>query len=129
MCLLNSYANPVHEREIGALLDRHFPAIPHTLSTDVVPEIGEYERTSTTVINACLLPLVRSYLGSLRTKLADIGVTGRLLVMQSHGGIAGDRAAAMRGTDQNPVIHLYTDDQARRGDACVALGVERAGQP
>ena len=96
VCLLNSYANPVHEREIGALLDRYFPAIPHTLSTDVVPEIGEYERTSTTVINACLLPLVRSYLGSLRTKLADIGVTGRLLVMQSHGGIAGDRAAAMR---------------------------------
>ena len=96
MCLLNSYANPVHEREIGALLDRYFPAIPHTLSTDVVPEIGEYERTSTTVINASLLPLVRSYLGSLRTKLADIGVTGRLLVMQSHGGIAGDRAAAMR---------------------------------
>ena len=37
VCLLNSYANPVHEREIGALLDRHFPAIPHTLSTDVVP--------------------------------------------------------------------------------------------
>ena len=62
----------------------------------MVPEIGEYERTSTTVINASLLPLVRSYLGSLRTKLADIGVTGRLLVMQSHGGIAGDRAAAMR---------------------------------
>ena len=96
VCLLNSYANPVHEREIGALLDRHFSAIPHTLSTDVVSEIGEYERTSTTVINACLLPLVRAYLGSLRTKLADIGVTGRLLVMQSHGGIAGDRAAATR---------------------------------
>ena len=96
VCLLNSYANPAHERAVGALLDRHFPAIPHTLSTDVVPEIGEYERTSTTVINACLLPLVRSYLGSLRSRLADIGVTGRLLVMQSHGGIAGDRAAAMR---------------------------------
>ena len=96
VCLLNSYANPVHERAIGALLDRHFPAIPHALSTDVVAEIGEYERTSTTVINACLLPLVRSYLGSLRARLADIGVAGRLLVMQSHGGIAGDRAAAAR---------------------------------
>ena len=96
VCLLNSYANPVHEREIGALLDRHFPQLPYTLSTDVVPQIGEYERTSTTVINAYLLPLVRSYLGSLRAKLADIGVTGRLLVMQSHVGIAGDRAAALR---------------------------------
>ena len=96
VCLLNSYANPVHERAIGALLDRHFPAIPHALSTDVVPQIGEYERTSTTVINASLLPLVRSYLASLRSKLADIGVEGRLLVMQSHGGIAGDRAAATR---------------------------------
>ena len=82
-----------------------------TNSTDVVPEIGEYERTSTTVINACLLPLVRSYLGSLRTKLADIGVTGRLLVMQSHGGIAGDRAAAMR-----PAYIVES------GPACYALG-------
>ena len=96
VCLLNSYANPIHERAIGALLDRHFPGIPHTLSNDVVPQIGEYERTSSTVINASLLPLVRSYLASLRDKLADIGVAGRLLVMQSHGGIAGDRAAAMR---------------------------------
>ena len=96
VCLLNSYANPVHERAVGALLDRYFPAMAHTLSTDVVPEIGEYERTSTTVINALLLPLVRSYLGSLRSRLADIGLTGRLLVMQSHGGIAGDRAAAMQ---------------------------------
>ena len=96
VCLLNSYANPVHERAIGALLKRHFPAIPHSLSTDVVPQVGEYERTSTTVINASLLPLVRTYLASLQSKLADIGVTGRLLVMQSHGGIAGDRAAAMR---------------------------------
>ena len=78
------------------MLDRHFPTIPHALSTDVVPQIGEYERTSTTVINAGLLPLVRSYLASLRGKLADIGVEGRLLVMQSHGGIAGDRAAATR---------------------------------
>lgn len=96
VCLLNSYANPVHEREIGALLDQHFPALPYTLSTDVVPEIGEYERTSTTVINAYLLPLVRSYLDSLREKLAAVGVKGRLLVMQSQGGIAGDEAAASK---------------------------------
>ena len=125
MCLLDSYANPVHEREIGALPDRHFPAIPHTLSTDVVPEIGEYERTSTTVINASLLPLVRSYLGSLRTRLADIGVTGRLLVMQSHGGIAGDRAAAMRPAyivESGPACYALGGTEPTVTDANVVLG-------
>ncbi|MBI3967666.1 MAG: hydantoinase/oxoprolinase family protein, partial [Chloroflexi bacterium] len=96
VCLLNSYANPVHERRIGELIARRFPSLPFTLSVDVVPEIGEYERTSTTVINAYLLPLARSYLDSLSTKLAGIGVTGRLLVMQSHGGIAGVSTAMAR---------------------------------
>src|SRR5262245_29226414 len=94
VCLLNSYANPVHERQIKAAVARRAPDLPLCISADVLPEIKEYERTSTTVINAYVMPVVRRYLASLRTGLGDIGIGAPLLIMQSNGGLMTAEAAS-----------------------------------
>ena len=85
--LLHAYANPSHERAIGDLLEREFPGLWVSLSHRVLPIIREYERTSTTVLNAYVQPTVASYLGALRRQLDGAKVTGPLLIMQSNGGI------------------------------------------
>ena len=92
VCFLHAYANPVHERQAGKMLAAALPDRFISLSCDVLPEIREYERTSTTVINAYLGPPVRSYLRSLAERLEKAGITGRLMVMQSGGGILSVRA-------------------------------------
>ena len=94
--LLHSYANPSHERAIGDLLEREFPGLWVSLSHRVLPIIREYERTSTTVLNAYVQPTVASYLGALRRQLDGAGVDGPLLIMQSNGGIMASAAAAAR---------------------------------
>jgi N-methylhydantoinase A len=96
VCLLNAWANPVHEERIGAIVARRAPGLPLCLSSAVLPEIKEYERTSTTVINTYVLPIVRRYLATLRTGLDGIAVRGPLLIMQSNGGLMTDAAAAAR---------------------------------
>ena len=92
VCFLHAYANPVHERQAGAMLTAALPDRFISLSCDVLPEIREYERTSTTVINAYLGPPVRSYLRSLAERLEEAGIDARLMVMQSGGGILSVRA-------------------------------------
>ncbi len=87
VCLLNSYANPVHEQRIKEIVERRVPGLPLCISAEVLPEIREYERTSTTVINAYVMPVVRRYLRSLRHGLAEIGVEAPLLIIQSNGGL------------------------------------------
>jgi N-methylhydantoinase A len=87
VCLLNSFTNPVHERLIGEVIAERAPHLLSCLSVDVLPEIKEYERTSTTVINAYLLPVVARYLQRLESQIADAGVRAPLLLMQSNGGL------------------------------------------
>ena len=94
VCLINSYANPAHEEQIKAIVSRHAPDLVACYSAEVLPEIREYERTSTTVINAYVMPIVRRYLGTLRAGLDDAGVKTPLLIMQSNGGLMTDAAAA-----------------------------------
>jgi len=96
VCLLNSWANPAHEERIKAIVQRRVPGLPLCLSSEVLPEIKEYERTSTTVINTYVLPIVQRYLATLRSGLDAIGVRGPLLIMQSNGGLMTDEAAAAR---------------------------------
>ena len=96
VCLINSYANPVHEELIKEIVARHAPDLLICCSVDVLPEIREYERTSTTVINAYVMPIVRRYLATLRAGLDDAGVSTPLLIMQSNGGLMTDAAAAER---------------------------------
>jgi N-methylhydantoinase A len=94
VCLIHSYRNPEHERRVGELISKLAPEIHLSLSVDVLPEIREYERTSTTVINAYVGPTVRAYLQSLSRQLADREITAPLLIMQSNGGIMSAAAAA-----------------------------------
>jgi N-methylhydantoinase A len=94
VCLLNCFANPAHEQAIKAVARRLAPDLPVCLSSEVLPEIKEYERTSTTVINSYVLPIVRRYLSTLQRGLADVHVTAPLLIMQSNGGLMPAAAAA-----------------------------------
>src|ERR1051325_5343698 len=96
VCLLNSFANPVHEAMLKEVIERKAPHLPKSLSFEVLPEIKEYERTSTTVINAYVMPIVATYLRALRKGLDAGGIPARLLLMQSNGGLTTDGAAAER---------------------------------
>lgn len=92
--LLHAYANPEHEQLVKAVLHRIAPSLPVCLSSEVLPEIKEYERTSTTVINTYVMPIVRRYLASLQDELKQIGVAAPVLLMQSNGGLTTAVAAA-----------------------------------
>ena len=94
VALINSFANPAHEQEIRDIIKAKAPDIPVCISFDVLPEIKEYERTSTTVINAYLLPIVSKYLATLTAELTDAKVGSPLLLMQSNGGLMTAEAAA-----------------------------------
>ena len=103
ICLINSYVNPCHERllaevaaEVAAEVD---PGLPCCTSFDVQPEIKEYERTSTTVVNAYVLPTVRRYLETLREGLYARGVSAPLHIMQSNGGLTPAAQAASKPVD------------------------------
>jgi N-methylhydantoinase A len=93
VCLLNSYANPAHERAIKEVAERRAPGILLSVSFEVLPEIKEYERTSTTTINAYVMPIVARYLGALRAELDRAQVAAPLLLMQSNGGLTTAGAA------------------------------------
>jgi N-methylhydantoinase A len=86
--LLHSYANPVHERAIRERIRTHAPQVSVSLSSEVSPKYREYERTSTTVANAYVKPIVDRYLSGLQSKLADQGFRGTFFAMQSGGGLA-----------------------------------------
>lgn len=86
IALLHAYANPDHERRVAAILREQLPGVFISLSSEVLPEIREYERTSTTVVNAYVGPVMARYLTSLRERLATHGIRGPLLMMQSSGG-------------------------------------------
>lgn len=96
ICLLNSFANPAHEAMLRDTVARKAPQLPMSVSFEVLPEIKEYERTSTTVINAYVMPIVATYLRALRQGLDGAGIPARLLLMQSNGGLTTDAAAAER---------------------------------
>jgi len=84
---LHSYANPAHERRAAELIAARFPGLSLSASIEVAPEIREYERTSTTVVNAYVKPLAERYLSSLAGRLAGLGVRAPLLLMLSNGGL------------------------------------------
>jgi N-methylhydantoinase A len=94
VCLINSYRNPVHERRVEALLRERFPSLLVTASYQVLPERKEYERTSTTVVNAYLLSAMRSYLRNLDTGLRKTGIVAPIRVMTSNGGMLAAQTAS-----------------------------------
>ena len=94
VCYLHSYANPDHERRTGEILREMLPDAFVSLSVDVLPQKLEYERTSTTVINAYVGPPVKHYVQSMASQVRTAGIGGRLMVMQSSGGILDADAVA-----------------------------------
>ncbi len=87
ICFLHSYANPAHERAIAAAIAERFQNLSISLSSDIAPEIREYQRASTTVANAYIRPLAEIYLERLEQALAASGIPGGLFLMLSNGGL------------------------------------------
>ncbi|MCC6173948.1 MAG: hydantoinase/oxoprolinase family protein [Chloroflexi bacterium] len=120
--LVHAYANGDHERAIGRLVAERAPDLHLSLSHEVMPEIGEYERTSTTVVNAYVGPVVDRYLGALEAGLIAAGLEAPLLMMQSNGGVM--RASTAR---RRP-IHVIESGPAAGVVAAVRLA-EAVGEP
>ena len=93
VALINSFANPAHERRIAELVAREIPGVPISLSSVILPEIREYERTLTTVANSYVRPTVSRYLASLEKALQRKQISGTLHVLRSDGGLAAVAAA------------------------------------
>ena len=87
VCYLHAYRDPRHEKRTGAALTRALPGVYVSLSSEVLPQIKEYERVSTTVVNASVGPVLSRYLDRLHTRLRQAGYQGDMLIMQSHGGV------------------------------------------
>ena len=94
VCLLNSFENPAHEFALKKIISEEFPSASVSISYEVLPQIREYERTSTTVTNAYVKPLTEKYLRRLYERLATLGFQGRLFIMLSSGGVTSAETAA-----------------------------------
>lgn len=116
IAFINSYRNPEHEALAERILRRRFPHLMVTASHSVLPEIKEYERTSTTVVNAYLLLGMRNYLNNLQEGLKSIGVDAPVLVMTSNGGMLPAQAAC-----EKPVLVVAS------GPAGGVIGAARLG--
>ena len=94
VCLINSFENPAHELMLEEVIAREAPGVSVSISYRVLPQIKEYERTSTTVTNAYVKPLTGRYLSKLAGRLASIGFKGKLFIMLSSGGVTSVETAA-----------------------------------
>ncbi len=95
ICFINAYVNSEHERRAAEIAAEFFTDIPISISSDVVPEMQEYERTETTVVNSYVRPEVSRYLNNLQTSLEErLGGDTQLSILRSDGGLASSRATA-----------------------------------
>jgi N-methylhydantoinase A len=117
ICFLNAYANPAHETAAAAFLSEHFPEFSISASTQLLPQIQEYERTSTIVVNAYVRPVVERYVGSLGRRMARLGLKVPLMFMQSSGGILPADLVA-----KNPVTIIES------GPAAGVVGAQRLAE-
>jgi N-methylhydantoinase A len=115
VCLLHSYVNPAHEHAVAELLRAALPGVPVSLSAELNPELGEFERTSTTVVNAYVAPPVRDYLARLRDGCRERGIA-EFHVVKSNGGLTSSANAA-----REPV-HLIESGPAAGLSAVAQLG-------
>lgn len=116
VCFLHSHINPVHEQRAGEVLRRQFPELSFTLSAELVPEIKEYERTSTASLNAYIKPVVQRYISRLETELRERGLGMGLHIMQSNGGVMSGVEAGERP------IHMLESGPAAGSIGAAAVG-------
>ena len=117
VCFLHSYRNGAHERRVGEAVRERLPDIYVSLSVDVLPEIREYERTSTTVVNSYLGPIVKTYLDSLAEQLGASDISAPVHIMQSNGGIMSARQAAetpVKIVESGPAAGVVGGDEIGR---------------
>jgi N-methylhydantoinase A/oxoprolinase/acetone carboxylase beta subunit len=107
VCLLHSYLYPEHEERLGAILREELPGAAVSLSSEILREQREYERSATTVVNAYVRPLMERYVGAIRRGLDDAGVEAPLTIMQSSGGVMTADDATLR-----PVLALESGPAA-----------------
>jgi len=122
VCFLHSYANPEHEREVGRMLKECNPDWYVSLSHEILREYREFERTSTTVVNAYIGPRMSGYVHNLEDRLGKIGFAGALSIMQSNGGVMTPEVAVERPVtmmESGPVGGIIASAQIGR-----ALGFE-----
>ena len=130
ICFMHSYANGAHERAAAARLRAVLPDIFVSSSSEVLPQVRFYERTSTTVLNAAVGPILNRYLDRLTSRLDDNGFDGALLIMQSNGGVCAPEAAArlpastlLSGPAAGPIAgQAYAGTRADRGYITVDMG-------
>lgn len=94
VCLINSYINPQHEQEVKRIIKNRYPSLQLTCSYEVLPEIKEYERTSTTAVNAYILPNVQKYIRNIKSGLVERKISAPLLIVSSNGGVVSADSAA-----------------------------------
>jgi len=96
ICLLHSYANPAHEQKVREIIESEIPGVKVSVSSEILPEFKEYERMSTTVINAYVMPIVERYLNQIKNSLVDMRINTGLKIMQSNGGVMTAETAGQK---------------------------------
>lgn len=117
VCFLHSYLDPSHEREVEAIIRELCPGVSVCASSALVAEFREYERFSSTMLNAVLMPGMSRYLDRLERRVADLGIPTSVRIMQSNGGIMSTRAAGER-----PIATLFS------GPSAGVIGAAHIGQ-
>jgi N-methylhydantoinase A len=93
VALLYSFLNPENEKRVREIVQKEWPGVPVTLSSEILPAIGEYERTSTSIISAYIQPVIVNYINNLQKFLKNEGFKGQLLFIQNNGGVETDEIA------------------------------------
>jgi N-methylhydantoinase A len=117
VCLLHSYADPMHEEMVAKVLAEHLPGVPVTLSGHLVPVIREYERTVTTLANAYVRPVAGEHFAQIEQAIGRVGIDETLMLMQSNGGVI-----ATPGAREYPLRLLES------GPAAGAIGAAHLGR-
>ena len=118
---LHAYANPAHEQAMADILAARLPGVRISLSSVVAPKFREYERTSTTVANAYVAPLVEDYVSALSNSLRDLGVRAEMSIMQSNGGVASAELACaypIRIVESGPAAGVLMCAHVGREEGC-----------
>jgi len=131
VCLLHAWANGEHERAIGAIVRERAPGVGVTLSSEILPEMREFERTSTAVTNAYVMPVLDRYLGRLEHEIRALGTRAPVLVMQSNGGVMTAESGRRRPVhviESGPAAGVIaTAALARRVGAPNAISIDMGG--
>ena len=120
VCLIHAYAHAQHERQVGDFLRQRLPDVQVSLSSEVLPERREYERTATTAVNAYVRPVMQNYLSAMRQGLDALDIDAPLLIMQSAGGLTPEEE-----TGRRPVFMLESGPAA--GVLAASFTAQRLG--